>query len=74
MAPEKQTYSVKKAAEYLGITPATVRYHIYAGINLKPDGRKGHQIFFYKETLDKFKTRKATRKQLRQEEAKKLAI
>lgn len=47
-------FSLKEAAEYLGLKPETVRYHVYHSGYLK--GQKvGHSLVFTQDELDRFK-------------------
>jgi hypothetical protein len=47
-------FSVREAAEYLGLKPETVRYHIYYSGYLK--GQKvGNVLVFTQDELDHFK-------------------
>lgn len=52
-------YSIKEAAEYLGLTKAGVKYHIYQSGELVPDPDISHPKLkqFYKSTLDAFKAK-----------------
>ena len=51
-------YSTKEAAEYLGMTVAGIKYHLYVAKDLKPDKKIGQALVFLKSTLDEFKKRK----------------
>jgi excisionase family DNA binding protein len=47
-------YSVIEAAEYVGLKPETIKYHLYTSGYLK--GQKvGNSIVFTQEELDAFK-------------------
>ena len=54
--PEK-FYTTAEAAEYLGLKPSTIRYHLYESGYLKPDFRFGRTLGFYQSTLDEFRER-----------------
>jgi hypothetical protein len=45
-------YTVRQAAEYLGLTVPTIKHHIYVSHTLVPDGQIGHNVIFYQGTLD----------------------
>ena len=47
-------FSTKQAARYLGISVATMKYHIHVGKNIKPQ-IVGHGAVFTLEQLDEFK-------------------
>jgi len=50
---EKILYSTTDAAEYLNLSVAAIKYHIYVGRNIKPS-LVGHSLVFTKEQLDQF--------------------
>ena len=50
----EKLYSTAEAAEYLGIVPSVLRYHIYTNRRLVPDLRLGRELGFYKSTLDTY--------------------
>ena len=56
-----EIYSSKQAAEYLGISFATLKHHIYNTEKLKADKVIGGRLFFTEETLDTFKKEKRSR-------------
>jgi len=45
-------YTTAQAAEYLGLSVAAIKYHVYSG-NLKPE-KPGHDLIFTKAMLDEF--------------------
>jgi hypothetical protein len=49
-------YSLKEAAEYLGLKPETVKYHVYQSGYLKGQ-LIGKSLVFTQEELDEFKQR-----------------
>lgn len=49
-----QLYSTKKAAEYLRLSVAAIKYHIHVAGNLTPDAKIGHSLVFTQATLDRF--------------------
>lgn len=52
---DRHIFGTKEAAEYLGITPQTVRWHINEKADLTPDRRIGGRfLVFTRETLDAF--------------------
>lgn len=53
-------YSTRTAAEYLGVKPETIKYHVYVAKDLVPDQRLGNTLVFTQETLDRFKQTKRT--------------
>ena len=49
-------FDLAGAAEYLGMTVRAVKWHVYVGGGLVPDGRAGDlHPCFTRETLDTFK-------------------
>ena len=48
-------YSTAEAAEYLGIHPQTLKYHIYEKGHLAADYESGGNLLFLQSTLDAFK-------------------
>jgi hypothetical protein len=52
--PEKDLFSTAEAARYLGLSLATVKYHIHTMGNLKPDAKVGPALVFRRTTLDRF--------------------
>jgi hypothetical protein len=50
-----ELFSTKKAAEYLGLKPETIKYHVYTSKYLKPLLVHGRALVFTKEQLDEFK-------------------
>lgn len=48
-------YTVKEAAEYLGLSDATVRYHIYQSKRLKGELVSPRKRVFTRAELDAFK-------------------
>lgn len=53
----KQVFSTKEAAEYLKLSIASIRYHLYHTKDLKGEPF-GNSLMFTKETLDQFKINK----------------
>ena len=51
-------YDIKDAADYLGVKPVTVKYHLYVVKTLTPDRYIGRSPCFSQETLDAFQERK----------------
>lgn len=58
---EEEIFGAVKAAEYLGISYASVKHHLYYAHDLIPDMRIGNRLIFYKSTLDKFNKQKRKR-------------
>lgn len=54
-------YDVAGAANFLGLKPATIKYHVYRSKTLVPDGRIGKSIFFREETLVIWQSSKKSR-------------
>lgn len=55
-----RTYDTRDAAEYVGMKLPTFKWYIYRADDSKkvqPDGKTGSALFFYPETLDKFKSK-----------------
>lgn len=52
----KQLFSTTEAAEYLGISVPTLKYHLKKG-NIKPE-MVGNSLVFTEELLDQFKKSK----------------
>ena len=50
--------SLKQATNFLGLSTATVKYHLYVARDLRPDGRFGRSLYFTCDSLDKFQARK----------------
>lgn len=46
-------YTTAEAARYLGISQATVKYHVHVAGNLRPH-RLGNSLFFTQAQLDEF--------------------
>lgn len=63
----EQLFSTKEAAEYLGVSVSTVRYHIYEIKTLKGQ-RVGNSLVFTKEVLDEFKKNKRPARRPRKDE------
>jgi len=53
----KQVFSTKEAAEYLNLSVASVKYHLYHAKDLKGEPF-GNSLMFTKEDLDHFKVNK----------------
>ena len=49
-----ELFSTEQAAEYLGLSVATVKYHIYESATLRADAKVGRTLVFTRETLDAF--------------------
>lgn len=54
-------YDVPGAADFLGLKPATIKYHVYRSKTLVPDGKIGQSIFFHEETLAAWQSNKRAR-------------
>lgn len=54
---KKQIFSTRDAAQYLGITFNTMKYHIHYAKTIKGE-RMGNSLIFTREQLDKFKANK----------------
>jgi hypothetical protein len=52
--PDKDLFSTAEAARYLGLSLATVKYHVHSMGNLKPDAKVGPTLVFRRATLDRF--------------------
>lgn len=50
----KELYGTRKAAEYLGVSVPTIKYHLYVAKDLEPDTVVSGRLVFTKETLDHF--------------------
>ncbi len=48
-------FNLKEAAEYLGLKPETIKYHVYVSGYLKPDKTLPRNLIFTKATLDAFR-------------------
>jgi excisionase family DNA binding protein len=48
-------FTVREAAQYLGVSVRTIKYHIYESGDLAPDLQVGKTLVFRRETLDRFK-------------------
>ena len=55
---EQPIFGTVEAAEYLEISFATLKHHIYNSGRLMPDRKVGGRLFFHKNTLDEFKLKK----------------
>ncbi len=53
----KQVFSTKEAAEYLKLSVASIKYHLYHARDLRGEPF-GNSLMFTKETLDQFKINK----------------
>ena len=51
-------YSTATAAKWLGLSVATVKYHLYVAKDLKPDYVLGGSLVFTEQTLREFKAQK----------------
>lgn len=54
----EDTFTIKQAATYLGLTLDGLKYHIYRKLSeprLRPDGRFGRSLVFRRETLGQYK-------------------
>ncbi len=60
--PGSRIYSVNEAADYLGIKPETIKYHIYTSGHLKGQ-RTGGRRMLTEEELEKFKEKMRKKKQ-----------
>lgn len=54
----EKLYSTAEAARYLGLSVATVKYHIYQAKDLSPDTTIGRNLVFTQATLDAFAANK----------------
>lgn len=52
---DEELYSTKQAAEYLGVKPETIKYHVYTSGYLKPIKLGPRTLVFTKAMLDDFK-------------------
>jgi hypothetical protein len=50
----QQTFSTREAADYLGISFNTMKYHIHYAKNIKGE-KKGNSLIFTRGQLDEFK-------------------
>lgn len=50
--------STNEAAEFLGLSVATVKYHIYTSKQLVPDAKIGKTLVFRRSTLEAFQKTK----------------
>ncbi len=50
-------YGTNEAAEYLGVTVSSLKYHIFESKTLKPQ-KVGHSFIFTQTQLDEFKASK----------------
>ncbi len=55
---QEPLFSTEKAAEYLGITIDTLKYHVQRKKNLRPFQKLGRDLAFTREQLDEFKRTK----------------
>lgn len=53
-----RVYSTEEAADYLGVSVETMRYHVTRKGNLEADHRIAGRLLFARDTLDAFKCRK----------------
>jgi len=49
---QSEGFTMTEAAAYLGVNPTWMRYHVYTSKKLAPDGRRGNQHTFSRQTLD----------------------
>jgi excisionase family DNA binding protein len=55
MAEDSDLLTTKEAAEYLGVDPGTIRYHLYTSKYLKPYKVIGRTLVFTHDQLDELK-------------------
>ena len=55
---DPQIFGTVSAAEYLGISHPTIKYHIYIAKTLKADQSIGGRLIFTQQTLDEFSDNK----------------
>ena len=60
MTDKPRIFSTAEAADYLGITVSTLKYHLYEKGHLRPDRVIGDNLVFYQETLDAYLRRHQT--------------
>lgn len=51
-AHQAEGLTMKEAAAYLGVNLTWLRYHVYTSKQITPDGRRGNQWVFSRQTLD----------------------
>lgn len=51
---ELALYSTAQAADYLGLTVSSMKYHLYTAGDLAADIKVGQALLFTRETLDRF--------------------
>ena len=54
----QRLFSTADAASYLGLSIATVKYHVYQSGALRPDAKIGKTLVFTRSTLDEFAAQK----------------
>ncbi len=59
-APSSRPLTTEEAAAYLGVTVATVKYHVYSSGKLRPV-KAGHDLAFTHEELDRYKASRRAR-------------
>ena len=65
-------YGTEKAAEYLGMSLAALKYHIYVAHNISPHQKIGKALVFTQEQLNEFQsTRRGPGRPPKQEEPNK---
>ena len=47
-------FSTAQAAEYLGLSVSSMKYHLYSANDLAADIKVGQALLFTRETLDRF--------------------
>ena len=55
-----EIYSTVEAAEYLRLSVATVKYHLYVAKDLEADQKLAGRLVFTRDTLDQFNQAKRT--------------
>ncbi|MBI5959443.1 MAG: helix-turn-helix domain-containing protein [Chloroflexi bacterium] len=52
MPPKPELYTVQQAADYLGVKPETIKYHVYVSEKLPAISYSPRLILFTREMLD----------------------
>ena len=55
---ELSLFSTAQAAEYLGLSVSSMKYHLYSAGDLTADIKVGQALLFTRETLDRFSENK----------------
>lgn len=62
----KQTFSTREAADYLGFSYNTMRYHVFYAKTIKGE-KKGNSLIFTRDQLDTFRENKRPQGRPKQE-------